>query len=202
MNKKIFINTNKDISIQCRDWAVKNLPIGFEMVDDIDECDIFISVLYDKIVKKKFIDSRKCYNFHPAILPNYAGVGTITWSILNNESHHGVTLHLIDDGVDTGDIIDIIKFEIEDGETAHSLHKKTMRELFVFFKDRFIDILNEDYITSKQNMSNRKIYSYSQLDDILDLTKYMRSTYFPGKSGPYFYNKSGEKIELFYEGNV
>ena len=33
--------------------------------------------------------------------------------ILNNEKYHGITLHMIDDGIDTGDIIDTIKFEID-----------------------------------------------------------------------------------------
>tara|TARA_R100000008_G_C3561599_1_gene156543 strand:- start:510 stop:1118 length:609 start_codon:yes stop_codon:yes gene_type:complete len=199
MVKKIFISTNKDIGVQCKEWALKNLPDGFEIVDDMDDCNIFISVLYDKILKKDFLKTRRCYNFHPAELPKYGGVGTITWSLLNNESYHGVTLHLIDEGVDTGDIIDITRLKIENEDTAYSLHKKVMSQLFVFFKEKFISILNENYVIKKQNKSDRKIYSYKQLDEVLDLTRYMRSTFFPGKDGPYFYNKSGKKIKLSYE---
>ena len=177
-----------------------NLPNGFEIVNDMENCNIFISVLYDNILCDEFINSRRCYNFHPAILPNYAGVGTITWSILNNDKQHGITLHLIDKDIDSGDLIDIVKFEIKDDDTAYSLYNKTMKKLFLFFKIKFIDILNKNYKTKKQDLNMRNVYSYKKLDSIFNLTRYMRSTYFPGKANPYYYNKFGEKIELKYDG--
>lgn len=200
MIKKVFISSNKDIGLKCKKWAMDNIPNGFEIVNDMENCNIFISVLYDNILCDEFINSRRCYNFHPAILPNYAGVGTITWSILNNDKQHGITLHLIDKDIDSGDLIDIVKFEIKDDDTAYSLYNKTMKKLFLFFKIKFIDILNKNYKTKKQDLNMRNVYSYKKLDSIFNLTRYMRSTYFPGKANPYYYNKFGEKIELKYDG--
>jgi len=197
MTKKVFITDNKDVGLQCKEWARDNLPDGYTITDDIDSCDIFISVLYDKILSGDFLESRKCYNFHPAILPNYAGVGTMTWSILNGEKHHGITLHMINEGIDTGDIIDIIKFEIDEEETSYSLHNKTMKKIFDFFKDKFFIILDKSYDTYKQDFSKRKVYTYKKLDELLNLTKYMRATYFPNKSKPY-YHKGLKKIEVEY----
>lgn len=200
MIKKVFVSSNKDIGLKCKKWAMDNIPNGFEIVNDMENCNIFISVLYDNILCDEFINSRRCYNFHPAILPNYAGVGTITWSILNNDKQHGITLHLIDKDIDSGDLIDIVKFEIKDDDTAYSLYNKTMKKLFLFFKIKFIDILNKNYKTKKQDLNMRNVYSYKKLDSIFNLTRYMRSTYFPGKANPYYYNKFGEKIELKYDG--
>ena len=200
MIKKVFISSNKDIGLKCKKWAMDNIPNGFEIVNNMENCNIFISVLYDNILCEEFINSRRCYNFHPAILPNYAGVGTITWSILNNDKQHGITLHLIDKDIDSGDLIDIVKFEIKDDDTAYSLYNKTMKKLFLFFKIKFIDILNKNYKTKKQDLNMRNVYSYKKLDSIFNLTRYMRSTYFPGKANPYYYNKFGEKIELKYDG--
>ena len=200
MIKKVFISSNKDIGLKCKKWAMDNIPNGFEIVNDMENCNIFISVLYDNILCEEFINSRRCYNFHPAILPNYAGVGTITWSILNNDKQHGITLHLIDKDIDSGDLIDIVKFEIKDDDTAYSLYNKTMKKIFLFFKIKFIDILNKNYKTKKQDFNMRNVYSYKKLDSIFNLTRYMRSTYFPGKANPYYYNKFGEKIELKYDG--
>ena len=200
MIKKVFISSNKDIGLKCKKWAMDNIPNGFEIVNDMENCNIFISVLYDNILCEEFINSRRCYNFHPAILPNYAGVGTITWSILNNDKQHGITLHLIDKDIDSGDLIDIVKFEIKDDDTAYSLYNKTMKKLFLFFKIKFIDILNKNYKTKKQDLNMRNVYSYKKIDSIFNLTRYMRSTYFPGKANPYYYNKFGEKIELKYDG--
>jgi|TARA_B100000902_G_C27041589_1_gene779589 methionyl-tRNA formyltransferase len=197
MSKKVFITDNKDIGLQCKQWAEKNLLDGYIITDDMNDCDIFISVLYDKILDRDFLESRKCYNFHPAILPNYAGVGTMTWSILNEERHHGITLHMINEGIDTGDIIDIVKFDIDEQETSYSLHKKTMNKIFDFFREKFYTILKKDYDTYKQDFSKRKVYTYKKLDELLDLTKYMRATYFPNKSKPY-YRKGTKKIEVEY----
>ena len=199
MIKKIFISDNKEIGLKCKQWAKNNLPDGFEITHIIEECDIFISILYDKILSKDFIQTRECYNFHPAILPNYAGVGTMTWSILNKETEHGITLHLIDEGIDTGDIIDVIKFSIDEDETAESLHKKTMKKMLGFFKNKLYIILNKNYKTYKQDFSKRKVYTYKDLDKLLNLSKYMRATYFPNKLNPYYYNKRLKKIEVEYE---
>lgn len=196
MNRKIFISDNNDVGIQCKEWTKNNLPIGFEVTDDIDTCDIFISILYDKVLEKDFIESRDCYNFHPAILPNYAGVGTMTWSILNKEKFHGITLHLIDEGIDTGDIIDISKFKIDKYETSYSLYTKTMKKLLGFFKNKLYIILEKNYKVTKQDFSKRKIYNYKDLDDLLDLSNYMRATYFPKKTNPYYYNNDGIKVEV------
>ena len=114
MIKNVYISTNKDIGVECKSWALNNLPDGFNIVDDKDECDIFLSVQYDKILSEDFLKNRKCYNFHPNILPQYGGVGTLTFSILNGEEYAGVTLHKIDVGIDTGDIIKINKVKIEE----------------------------------------------------------------------------------------
>jgi methionyl-tRNA formyltransferase len=196
---KIFISDNKDIGKKCKNWAKKNLPENFIIVEDINECNIFISVQYDKILKKEFIENKICYNFHPAILPDYAGVGLLSWVLINNEKYHGVTLLMIDENIDTGDIIEINKFKISDNETLESLYLKTMDSIFYLFKKSFNNLLFNNYIKTKQNFLNRKLYTYKNLDNLLNLTKYMRSTYFKGKSKPYFYNIRNEKIMLNYE---
>jgi len=199
MNKKLYISDNNNIGQRCKQWAKINLPDGFEIVNNINDCDIFISILYNKILSKEFLKNKKCYNFHPAILPNYAGVGTMTWSILNKEKFHGITLHKIDNGVDTGDIIDTIKFKIDDDETSHSLYEKTMKKMLGFFKNNLYIILNENYTAIKQDFSDRKVYTYKDLDELLNLTNYLKATHFPKKPSPYYYNKNGEKKVISYE---
>ncbi len=199
MNRKIFISDNKDIGSKCKHWAKNNLPSGFEITDSVEECNIFISILYDKILNKEFLQNKECYNFHPAILPNYAGVGTMTWSILNNEKYHGITLHKIDNQIDAGDIIDIIKFKIDEDETAYSLYKKTTTRMFDFFKKKFNNILTKNYKLTKQDFSNRKVYTYKDLDNLLNLSNYMRATYFPNKTTPYYYDKLNKKQKVRWE---
>lgn len=62
-----------------------------------------------------------CINVHPALLPRYRGVAPSYWMLKNRERFAGVTIHYIDEGIDTGDIITQETFEIEDHDDERSL---------------------------------------------------------------------------------
>ncbi len=73
---------------------------------------VFLSLEFDRLVKPgKFKDAR-LYNIHFSLLPQYKGMYTSALPILNGESQSGVTLHRIDAGIDTGEIIDQEAFPI------------------------------------------------------------------------------------------
>lgn len=63
-------------------------------------------------------------NYHDSLLPKYAGVYAGSWALLNGEKQHGITWHLIDEGIDTGDILAQVTVPVDDGETASSLNFK------------------------------------------------------------------------------
>ncbi|SMY06885.1 MupA/Atu3671 family FMN-dependent luciferase-like monooxygenase [Flavimaricola marinus] len=63
-------------------------------------------------------------NFHDGPLPAYAGLNAPVWAILAGERQHGVTWHLIEGGVDEGDIVAQTLFDIAPDETVHSLNTK------------------------------------------------------------------------------
>ena len=48
--KYIYIGTAKEIGLRCLEWAKKNTPKGYKIINNKEKCDIFISVLYDKIL--------------------------------------------------------------------------------------------------------------------------------------------------------
>ena len=74
---------------------------------------MFISLEYHRLIDPlKFVTS-KLYNPHFSLLPAYKGMYTSALPLLNDEKDAGVTLHHIDSGIDTGDIIDQIIFPIE-----------------------------------------------------------------------------------------
>ena len=73
---------------------------------------IFVSLHFDKIIKIEKFKTKKLYNIHFSLLPKYKGMHTTAWPIINGESFTGVSLHKIDNGIDTGDIISQIKFKI------------------------------------------------------------------------------------------
>ena len=63
-------------------------------------------------------------NFHDGPLPRYAGLNAPVWAILNRETRHGVTWHMIEGGIDEGDIVEQRLFDLDAGETALTLNTK------------------------------------------------------------------------------
>ena len=65
--------------------------------------------------------SKGVINFHNGPLPLYGGVNISSWPIINRETHHGVTWHLVNEGIDKGDILAQSFFEIGPRWTAAKL---------------------------------------------------------------------------------
>lgn len=61
-------------------------------------------------------------NFHPA-LPKYPGSGGLAWSIYHNEEYHGVTIHLMNERIDAGKILEVNKLPIGEDDDLDSLTK-------------------------------------------------------------------------------
>lgn len=70
-------------------------------------CDIFVSMSFNQIFKRETfcIPHHKTINCHAGKLPFYRGRNILNWALINDEKEFGVTVHYIDDGIDTGDII-------------------------------------------------------------------------------------------------
>lgn len=192
-SKKLHIATSREIGEKCKSWAKEN---GY-ILTGIEECDIFISILYDQLIPEDYIKTRPCYNFHPGVLPWYRGAGAFSWAIIKEEFETGITLHKIDKDIDHGDVILINRFPIKKEDTAETLFRKAENEIFNTFKTSLDILLNLKVIGIKQEKG--KIYYRKDLEDIKDLTKFVRAFTFYGKENCYFINKKGEKIELNYE---
>ncbi|MGM0417450.1 MAG: methionyl-tRNA formyltransferase [Thermodesulfobacteriota bacterium] len=88
--------------------------------------DFLIVAAYGQILSKKILDIPKlgAINIHASILPYYRGASPIQHAVLNMEKETGITTMLMDEGLDTGDILDIKKTEIGKKETAGMLHDR------------------------------------------------------------------------------
>lgn len=87
----------------------------------------FICVMaYGQILPKELLDIPKygCINVHTSLLPMYRGASPISACILAGEKETGVTTMLMDEGLDTGDILLSQKVAIEKKETTQSLENK------------------------------------------------------------------------------
>lgn len=193
---KVYIGSSRDIGNVCIDYAKENMLEGYELCFDKEDCDIFISVLYDTLLKPEFIEGRRCYNFHPGVLPYYRGAGAFSWSIINEEVITGITLHVIDEDIDTGPIINVQTFVLRDLDTAESLFNKGMGCLFEMFKAWFQRILEDDGVDGYEPTDKYPLYSRKLLDERKDITRLVRAFTFKGKDCLFYYTKDGRKIEL------
>lgn len=89
--------------------------------------DLIVSVFFNQILSKQVIKIPKkgVINLHPAYLPHYKGTGPIFWSLVNNEKFVGVTVHFIDEGIDTGKIISRKQIKVNNSDTEDSLYWKS-----------------------------------------------------------------------------
>jgi len=198
--RNVFIATSREVGKKCIEWAKDNMPINFCLIEGMEKADIIISVLYDKIIALDILSGKSCFNFHPGVLPEYRGAGAFSWVLINEEKKVGATLHLMDRGIDTGDIIEVREFLIAKNDTAHTLFLKGQKLIFKMFKDWFHDLLNEDYVAVSQNLKDGNTYLRRDLQKAKNLTKYIKAFHFPGKESAYYFNSSGEKKYIKLKG--
>lgn len=115
--QKSLLRCAKDIGV--REYAL-------EEVYGVKE-QIFLSLEFDQIIRvERFTDAR-LYNLHFSMLPQYRGVYTSALPILHGKKKSGVTLHKIDAGIDTGDIIAQKEIEINEDDTSRDLYLKYIK---------------------------------------------------------------------------
>lgn len=71
------------------------------------DTELCVSVAYDQIFRQRLISAPRTafVNCHAGLLPYYRGRNVINWAIINGEKSIGITVHHVDEGIDTGDII-------------------------------------------------------------------------------------------------
>jgi len=103
------------------DWVKSRLP------------ELIVLAFVTQIIPKGIIDipKYKAINYHPSLLPRYRGGSAINWAIINGETETGVTIHYIDAGIDTGDIIIQERVPIYPEDTLASLYFERLYPLGV-----------------------------------------------------------------------
>jgi methionyl-tRNA formyltransferase len=96
-------------------------------------------------------------NVHPSLLPKYRGPNPYIQTILHGEKETGVTLHLVDDGYDTGAILSQEKVQIEETDTSKELREKSVRVARKLVRE-FITDLNDKIITPIKQSEKQATY--------------------------------------------
>jgi methionyl-tRNA formyltransferase len=116
----------------------------YEWVKDRNP-DLLVLVFVTQFVSKEIIDLANYggINYHPSLLPKYRGGSAIAWAIINGETQTGVTIHYIDEGVDTGDIIIQESVPIEPDDTTVTLYYNKLFPLGVKLISEAVRLIRE-----------------------------------------------------------
>ena len=111
-------------------YSWKNLSALEEHVSElvkIHEIKLLVLAGFMRLLSKEFISSlpqRSIINIHPSILPEFKGLNAIQQALESGVKYTGVTIHYVDEGVDTGEIIQQESIKIEENDTIVSLKKR------------------------------------------------------------------------------
>ncbi len=169
--------------------------------------DLGLSVLFHYILKKEFLAlfPRGCLNLHPALLPYNRGPCPNVWSIVEG-TPSGVTLHYIDEGIDTGDIVAQKKVLVEPTDTGETLYRKLERTSVELFKEVWPQVCAGQASRTPQVReagTHHRTRDVETIDEIdlnrtylaRDLINILRARTFPPYRGGYFVHE-GRRIYL------
>jgi methionyl-tRNA formyltransferase len=176
--------------------------------------DVGLSVLFDYILRPEFLElfPAGVVNLHPSYLPYNRGQYPNVWSIVER-TPAGVTLHYIDAGVDTGDVIARRRVPIEPIDTGETLYRKLEQVCVELFKETWPLIRSgraprtpqgEEEGTYHRTQDVEKI-DHIDLDRTYtarELVNVIRARTFPPYPGAYFVHQGRKvylRLQLLYE---
>jgi len=159
-------------------------------------CDYIVVAAYGQILPRAILDHAPCINLHASILPQYRGASPIQQTLLNDDKITGVTAMLMEEGLDTGDILKIDTLDVSKDMMVETLFDA----LTEVATDLTVDVLNnfKTYIPQKQNdLESTHCKKISKKDGLISFddadnlyNKYRAFTPWPG-----VYLENGMKLK-------
>jgi natural product biosynthesis luciferase-like monooxygenase protein len=115
-------------------------------------------------------------NFHDGPLPRYAGLNTPAWAIINGETQHGVSWHMIEGGVDEGDLLAQELVEISVDDTAFSLNSKCYAAGMESFGTVMAQLEGGTPTRTPQDLTQRSYFARSQRPAVMGLIDFAQDT--------------------------
>jgi methionyl-tRNA formyltransferase len=150
-------NTLKNLSLE---YNIDYLyPVNINSMEFIElvksyKADLFVSMSFNQIFKSEIlgIPEYGVINCHAGRLPFYRGRNILNWALINDEKNFGITVHYIDEGIDTGDIINQKVYPITDDDDYDSLLKVAYVECASILFETILQIRNGIAIRMPQSI--------------------------------------------------
>ena len=182
--KQFCIDSNLDIPI----FQPLKLRNNEEATIEINKLnpDFIIVAAYGQILPKEILDIAPCINLHASLLPKYRGASPIQESLLNDDVYTGVTSMLMEEGLDSGDVLGLqylkITSTMEVSEAFEEL-SKIAAKLTITTLDNFEKIKpmkqNESEVSyCKKIKKDHGLVNFSNAKNLY--LKYKAYSYWPG----------------------
>ena len=124
----------------------------------------FISLEFDRIVVPQHFSISRVFNIHFSRLPEYKGMFTSVWPLLESRAEAGVTLHFIDPGIDTGDIVAQQVFPITSWWTCRDLYFAFNRHAGQLLDQWFARLVDGEVRAQPQSAVDASYFSKNAID--------------------------------------
>jgi len=130
------------------------------------DSELVVCAGYHSIIEKEILDKKTIINTHPSLLPKYRGRHALVWAMLNFEKELGFTIHLMNEYIDDGDILEqfVIKYE---NQTSYEIMKKFDEFVLNNLGKIVKKFLNNEIIPQKQNKNDATWVSKRNIKDCL-----------------------------------
>lgn len=121
--------------------------------------DVLFSIAYLRLIPDEVLGLAEFgVNFHDGPLPGYAGLNVTNWALLNGETDHAITWHMIDSGIDDGAVVLSASFPIDDAETALSLNARCYEAALETFPAILEVVATGVPVATEQPPVGRRVY--------------------------------------------
>lgn len=174
----VFLGIN-DAGMRVYEWLCKQEDVFVHSLITTEqqlECirnvqpDFIISCGYRHIIPESIIEipTEGCLNLHSSYLPFNKGANPNVWSIIE-ETPAGATLHYIDKGIDTGDIVAQQKVQTQFSDTGKTLYEKLEDAQVELFKKEWKNIVDGNVTATPQDPNNGTYHRSSDFENLCHL---------------------------------
>ena len=130
--------------------------------------DYLFSIVNDAVLSTDTLrlPRRLAINYHDGPLPAYAGVHATFWSLVNGETTHGITWHVMQPEVDAGDVVRQIHFPVSSADTSASLNTRCFNVALESFRALTGDLILDRLSPQPQDLVCRSYYARHRRPDL------------------------------------
>lgn len=146
-------------------WSTTDIELWGTFTD----YDLGLNFLGTRKIPENQITKHHWVNFHPAPLPEYRGRNLCYHAIKNGEKEFGSSVHYMDEGFDTGPIIEVNRFPIRKSDTAGDIHQTAIETCKILFRKWVQELLKGQVPSTPQRKEDGLYYNKQAIVESVDL---------------------------------